>query len=145
LQAMKKGVVELADLILVNKADIDPQAAQRSQSQLESVLPLLRHRTSGWTPKVLVASALKQQGIAELWNELGRFRASMQASGEFEERRRSQAVRWMWEMIESALREHFAADPGVKRELPALSAAVQQGSVAATVAARRLLALAGIP
>ena len=144
LQAMKKGVVELADLILVNKADIDPQAAQRSQSQLESVLPLLRHRTSGWTPKVLVASALKQQGIAELWNELGRFRASMQASGEFEERRRSQAVRWMWEIIESALREHFAADPGVKRELPALEAAVQQGSVAATVAAQRLLMLAGI-
>jgi LAO/AO transport system kinase len=144
LQAMKKGVVELADLIVINKADIDPQAAQRAYSQFESVLPILQHRTPGWDPRVLVASALRGQGIAEFWNEIGSFREAMQASGEFEGRRRAQAVRWMWEIIEHTLREHFGSHPDVKRELPALTAAVQQGSVAATVAAQRLLQLAGI-
>jgi LAO/AO transport system kinase len=144
LQAMKKGVVELADLIVINKADIDPQAAQRAHSQFESVLPILQHRTPGWAPRVLVASALKGQGIAEFWNEIGSFREAMQASGEFEGRRRAQAVRWMWEIIEHTLREHFGSHPDVKRELAALTAAVQQGSVAATVAAQRLLQLAGI-
>jgi LAO/AO transport system kinase len=144
LQAMKKGVVELADLIVINKADIDPQTAQRAHSQFESVLPILQHRTPGWAPRVLVASALKGQGIAEFWNEIGSFREAMQASGEFEGRRRAQAVRWMWEIIEHTLREHFGSHPDVKRELAALTAAVQQGSVAATVAAQRLLQLAGI-
>jgi len=144
LQAMKKGIVELADLIVINKADLDPRAAQRAQSQFESVLPILQHRTPGWTPSVQVASALTRQGIAEFWREIARFRESMQASGEFEGRRRAQALRWMWELIELTLRERFAANPDVKRELPALAAAVQDGSVAATVAARRLLELAGI-
>lgn len=144
LQAMKKGIVELADLIVINKADLDPKAAQRAQSQIESVLPVLQHRTPGWTPTVQVASALTQQGIADFWSEIERFRQSMQASGEFEGRRRAQALRWMWDLIEVTLRERFASNPDVKRELPALSAAVQQGSLAATVAAHRLLALAGI-
>jgi LAO/AO transport system kinase len=144
LQAMKKGVVELADLIVINKADIDPQAAQRAHSQFESVLPILQHRTPGWAPRVLVASALKGQGIAEFWNQIGSFREAMQASGEFDGRRRAQAVRWMWEIIEHTLREHFGSNPDVKRELSTLSAAVQQGSVAATVAAQRLLRLAGL-
>jgi LAO/AO transport system kinase len=143
LQAMKKGIVELADLIVINKADTDAAAAQRAQSQLESVLPVLRHRTPGWVPRVLVASALKREGIAQFWSEIGRFRESMQASGEFEERRRAQAVDWMWEIIEQTLRERFRSNPAVERELPALTAAVRQGSVAATVAARRLLTLAG--
>jgi len=144
LQAMKKGIVELADLIVINKADTDPQAAQRAQSQLESVLPVLQHRSPGWTPTVLAASALKRQGIDRFWGEIGRFRESMNASGEFEARRRAQAVDWMWEIIEQTLRERFGSNPAVERELPGLTAAVRQGSVAATVAARRLLALAGL-
>jgi GTPase len=143
LQAMKKGIVELADLIVINKADTDSQAAQRAQSQLESVLPVLQHRSPGWTPTVLAASALKRQGIDRFWGEIGRFRESMNASGEFEARRRAQAVDWMWEIIEQTLRERFGSNPAVERELPGLTAAVRQGSVAATVAARRLLALAG--
>jgi LAO/AO transport system kinase len=144
LQAMKRGVVELADLIVINKSDIDPHAAQRARSQFESVLPLLQHRTPGWTPPVLVASALKGEGIAAFWSEIERFREAMQASGEFEGRRRAQAVSWMWEIIEHTLRERFGSSAAVRRELPALTAAVQQGSVAATVAAQRLLILAGI-
>jgi LAO/AO transport system kinase len=140
---MKKGIVELADLIVINKADTDPPAAQRAQSQWESVLPVLQHRTPGWTPKILLASALKQQGIAEFWSQIARFRESMRASGEFEGRRRAQAVNWMWEIIGHTLQERFDSNPAVRRELPALTAAVQQGSVPATVAAQRLLELAG--
>jgi LAO/AO transport system kinase len=144
LQAMKKGIVELADLIVINKCDLDPLAAQRAQSQLESVLPALQRRSAHWTPKVLVASALTQQGIADFWAEVGRFGEAMRASGELQARRRAQAVSWMWEIIEQALRDRFGSSPEVQRELPALAAAVQQGSVAVTVAARRLLALAGL-
>jgi GTPase len=144
LQAMKRGIVELADLIVINKADLDPKAAQRAQSQFESVLPVLQQRTAGWMPIVRVASALTGQGIAEFWDQIERFRESMQASGEFERRRRAQALRWMWEVIDSTLRERFGSNLDVKRELPALAAAVQDGSVDATVAARRLLALAGV-
>jgi LAO/AO transport system kinase len=144
LQAMKRGIVELADLIVINKADLDAKAAQRARSQLESVLPVLQHRSAGWIPSVRVASAVTREGIGEFWSEIERFRESMQASGEFEGRRRAQALSWMWEVIESTLREHFGSNPDVKRELPALAAAVQDGSVAATVAARRLLALAGV-
>jgi LAO/AO transport system kinase len=144
LQAMKKGIVELADLIVINKSDTDPQATQRAQSHFESVLPLLQRRSPGWTPRVLVASALQRQGIDEFWSQVGQFRESMQASGEFEARRRAQAVDWMREIIESTLRQRFGSNAAVQRELPALTAAVQQGSVAATVAARRLLALAGV-
>jgi LAO/AO transport system kinase len=144
LQAMKKGIVELADLIVINKADLDQKAAQLAQSQFESVLPVLQHRTPGWNPSVQVASALTRQGIADFWTQIDRFRESMQASGEFEARRRTQALRWMWDLIELTLREQFASNPDVKRELPALAAAVQNGSVAATVAARRLLELAAV-
>ena len=144
LQAMKKGIVELADLIVLNKADLDPEAARRAQQHIESVLPLLQHRTPGWVPAVLAASALTRQGIAGFWSEVGRFRDTMRTSGEFEGRRRAQAVNWMWEIIGNALREHFGSHAGVQRELPALQAAVEQGSLAATVAAQRLLALAGI-
>lgn len=144
LQAMKKGIVELADLIVLNKADLDPEAAQRARSHIESVLPVLQHRTPGWAPKVLTASALKRDGIDGFWSEIGRFREAMQAGGEFEGRRRAQAVSWMWEIIGTALREHFGSHAGVQRELPALTAAVEQGSLAASVAAQRLLALAGI-
>jgi LAO/AO transport system kinase len=144
LQAMKKGIVELADLVVINKADTDPQAAQRARSHFESVLPVLQHRSPGWSPKVLVASALERQGIAELWSEIGRFRAAMQASGELERRRRAQSVSWMWEIIDQRLRDRFGSDPAVQRELAALTQAVQQGALAATVAAQRLLELAGL-
>jgi len=143
LQAMKRGIVELADLIVINKADLDPQAAQRAQSQFESVLPALQRRSPGWSPRVQVASALKRQGIDEFWSQIARFRESMQASGQFEGRRRAQAVNWMREIIEQALRERFGSNADVQRELPSLTLAVQQGSMAATAAARRLLALAG--
>ncbi len=144
LQAMKKGIVEMADLIVINKCDLDPPAAQQAQSQFESVLPALQRRSPHWIPTVLVASALTRQGIAEAWNEVGRYREAMRANGELEARRRAQAVSWMWEIIEHALRDRFGSSPGVQRELPELTSAVQQGSVAATVAARRLLMLAGL-
>ncbi len=144
LQAMKKGVVELADLIVINKADTDAHAARLAQSQFESVLPLLQHRSAHWTPRVLVASALQGQGIEAFWSEIDRFCDGMRACGEFESRRRAQSVEWMWELIERTLRERFGSHGAVQRELPALTGAVRDGTLPATVAAHRLLELAGI-
>jgi len=144
LQAMKRGIIELADLIVVNKLDLDPDAAHRAKSQFESVIPVLQRRCPDWTPVVLAVSALQARGIGEFWVQVERFRDLLRASGEFETRRRGQAVDWMWDIIEQSLREHFGSNPQVQRELEAMTSAVRQGSVAAAVAARRLLALNGI-
>jgi LAO/AO transport system kinase len=144
LQAMKRGIVELADLIVINKMDIDPDAAQRAKAQFETVLPALRRRSRAWSPAVVVASATDGRGIDEVWTQLGRFRDALTASGELVARRRDQAVAWMWDIVDRRLREHFEASESVRRELPDLAAAVHDGSVAATVAASRLLALNGI-
>jgi len=144
LQAMKRGIVELADLIVINKMDIDPDAASRARAQFETVLPALRRRSAAWTPVVIAASAMDGRGIDEVWNQARRFREALQDSGELETRRRRQAVAWMWDIVDRRLREHFEHNAAVRRELPALTAAVHDGSMAATVAAGRLLGLNGI-
>jgi LAO/AO transport system kinase len=143
LQAMKRGIVELADLIVINKMDIDPDAANRARAQFETVLPALRRRSAAWTPVVVAASAMDGRGIDEVWSQARRFREALQGSGEFESRRRAQAVAWMWDIVDRRLREHFERNEAVRRELPAITAAVHDGSVAATVAAGRLLARNG--
>lgn len=139
LQAIKKGIVELADMVVVNKADLDPRAAAFAQSQMKSAMAMLRHPSPRWTPPVLQLSALKQEGIAAFWGEIERYRGVLQASGEFEAKRRHQARAWMWEMIDAGLRHHFRDHPEVKAELAALEQAVEAGSATPGAAAARLL------
>jgi LAO/AO transport system kinase len=150
LQAIKKGVMELADLVVINKADIDGDAATRAQAQITSALRILgqhgradhaHHDESQWHPQVVQLSALKGDGVARFWEAVTRFRALQQASGRLEARRRQQALAWMWERIESGLRQAFRQHPGVQSLLPQLTREVEQGRVAASTAARQLLAL----
>ncbi len=150
LQAIKKGVMELADLVLVNKADLDPDAARRARAQITSALRLFgqhgnpahaAHDDTLWQPQVLELSALKAQGLDEFWQAVTRFRALQQGSGRFAARRRQQSRAWMWERIEAGLKARFRADPQVKEALARTSAEVEAGTLAASVAARRLLDL----
>ncbi len=152
LQAIKKGVMELADLIVINKVDIDPNAATRAQAFITSSLRLLgfqgnpdhaSHDIKYWHPMVMGLSALNGIGITELWEQILRFKNLQVANGKFNSRRKLQAGSWMWERIDAGLKGAFRNHPAVKALLPEFSAQVNQGTMAASVAARRLLAAMG--
>ena len=149
LQAIKKGVMELADLVVINKADIDPNAAMRAQAQITSSLRLLglhghpdhaRHDDSVWHPQVIQISALLGQGVDAFWNTVRRFRDLQTASGRLAARRQQQALAWMWERIDAGLKQAFRQNPKVREQLPALELQVRNGQLAASTAARTLLA-----
>jgi LAO/AO transport system kinase len=144
LQAMKKGVVELADLIVVNKADLDPGAARLAQGQIESALRLFgatraRVDESLWFPEVICKSALADGDWSELWDLVARFRTVAERSGAFHEKRRSQALAWLWDLIRAELESQFRADPAVASRLDGVEHAVRESQVAPTTAARGLL------
>lgn len=139
LQAIKKGIMEIADLIVINKADIDPAAAMRARSQIKTALHMLRPASSNWAVPVLTLSALHKQGIADFWTAVTDYRKALTASGEFAAKRQQQAMAWMWELIDAGLRSRFCNHPLVKQELPELARAVQEGGTTPSIAAQRLL------
>ncbi|WGS86352.1 methylmalonyl Co-A mutase-associated GTPase MeaB [Methylomonas sp. UP202] len=143
LQAMKKGIVELADIFVVNKADLDPVAADLTAGQITGALTLLRPSAARWQPPVLKVSAALGEGIGNFWQQLGLFRQTVGETGELAAKRRHQSLSWMWALIESGLHERFRENPGVRAAMPDLSAAVENGSVSPTLAAHRLLELMG--
>ena len=143
LQAIKKGIMELADLVVFNKADLDPAAAQLAAAQMRSALAMLHPASINWQPPVLTLSAARKDGLEEFWQTLEKFRATLKASGEFAARRRHQALAWMWQMVDSGLREGFRRHPAVSETLAATTAAVAAGSITPTAAARQLLDLTG--
>lgn len=124
LQAMKKGIVEAADIVLINKADIDPAASARHRAQFESALGLVRRKTPQWAPPVLAISALKGDGIAAFWHEVERYRDSLTASGQLAARRLEQSVRWFHALIDHQLRARFETRPAVQQALLGLIDAV---------------------
>ena len=142
LQAIKKGVMELADLVVINKADLDEAAAMRARAQITSALRILGPHAHVAT-QVLQLSALKGTGIEDFWRVVVAGRDRQRDSGKLAERRRGQDQAWMWERIEAGLRQRFKQDAGVRDALPAISAEVAAGCLAASVAARRLLDLMG--
>jgi LAO/AO transport system kinase len=148
LQAIKKGVMELADLVVINKADIDADAATRAQAQITSAMRILgqhgradhaHHDDTLWHPQVLQLSALQAQGLDAFWAAVTRFRELQQAGGRLASRRRQQSLAWMWERIDSGLKQAFRQHPGVRALLPQLTTDVEHGKLAASTAARRLL------
>jgi LAO/AO transport system kinase len=140
LQAIKKGVMEIADLVVVNKADIDPDAATRAEATITSALRIFSfHGHPHWTPKVIQISALKGQGIAEFWQQVQRFREQRTASGELDARRRKQALSWMWDLIHARLQSEFRNHPAVKDTLADTVRDVAEARIAPSAAARALL------
>jgi len=148
LQAIKRGVMELADLVVINKADLDAAAATRAQAQITSSLRLMQqraidpeHQALHWTPRVLKLSALTGAGVEEFWLAINELRVQRSVGGRLAERRRAQDEAWLWERIEAQLHERFRQTPAVASALPSLTADVRAGRVAASVAARRLIEL----
>ena len=148
LQAIKKGVMERADLVVINKADIDPIAATRAEAQITSSLRLLgmhgnpdsaRHDQSFWQPKVLQLSALKGQGIDQFWAAVQSFAQLQKSNGRLAARREKQSLDWMWERIDAGLKRAFKQHPQVQALLPQMQAEVAAGILAASTAARNLL------
>ena len=139
LQAIKKGIVEMADMVVFNKADIDARAAEFAKVQMRTAFTMLRSASPNWRPPVLTISALQKRGIPEFWAEVERYCTAMKGSGEFEAKRRQQAVDWMWGLIDSGLRIYFREHPAVRALLPELLHAVGEGRTTPGAAAYRLL------
>ncbi|MCX7148434.1 MAG: methylmalonyl Co-A mutase-associated GTPase MeaB [Rhodocyclales bacterium] len=142
LQAIKKGIMELADLVVFNKADIDPGAAQLAAAQMRSALSMLHPASANWQPPVLTLSAIRKDGLVDFWRVIEKLRSTLTASGEFEAKRRHQALAWMWQQIDAGLRGNFRENPAVKTALAELSVSVESGATTPAAAAQRLLALA---
>lgn len=140
LQGIKKGIVELADAIVVNKADGDlAGAAKRAARDYTNALHLLAPASTAWTVPVLTCSALERAGVADVWSTIGKYRDSMNTSGRFISRRAEQAHAWMWNEIAETLLQTLKDDDGVAELLPALERQVTGGLMAPGAAARRLV------
>jgi LAO/AO transport system kinase len=140
LQGIKRGIMELADLILINKADDDLKAlARRSAAEYRNALRLLHPRTAGWNVEVLTCSARDGTGIAEAWQVALRHHDMLKTSGQLQERRAAQARDWMWTDVNDNLIAALQNDPEVQRQIPLLEAAASEGRIPPTTAAGQLL------
>jgi LAO/AO transport system kinase len=140
LQGIKRGIMELADVVVVNKADGDLlPAAQRSASDLRRALHLVRPKRPGWEVPVLLASALEGDGVAEAWRALTDGVDRLRADGALDALRTEQAVAWMWSELQEELLGGFRSDPGVQELLPAMEAELRAGTRSPASAARVLL------
>ena len=151
LQAIKKGVMEIADLVVINKADIDAIAATRAELQITSAMRLfgLVNNAMGnaqaiefdkhWHPKVIQLSALHNKGVDTFWAAVTQFKTLQNANGSLVSRRQQQALAWMWERIDAGLKQAFRYDPEVAAMLPSLVEQVGNGQLPASTAARNLL------
>ncbi len=143
LQAIKKGVMELADMVAINKADIDALAAQRAQLQITAAMQLLgmfgSHAETLWHPKAIMISALNGQGVDTFWTAVMEFKTLQTANGRLATRRQQQSLAWMWERIETGLKQAFRQHSAVQRLLPEMTQAVLEGRLPASTAARNML------
>jgi len=150
LQAIKKGVMELADLVAINKADIDPNAATRARLQIMASLRLLglhgnadhaHQEQTVWQPQVIQISALKSLGVDTFWSSVTEFRTIQTANGKLAARRQQQAKAWMWERVDAGLKQRFRDHSKVREQLIDTTTRVLAGTLPASTAARALLDL----
>ena len=148
LQSIKKGVMELADLVVINKADLDADAATRAEAQITSSLRLLGqsgspdhdpHLESQWHPQVIQLSALLGQGVDSFWAAVQKFKSLQTQNGKLAARRQQQSLAWMWERIDAGLKRNFRENADVKTLLPRLTQDVIEGRVPPSVAARNMI------
>ncbi len=145
LQGLKKGIVELADMVAVNKADGDNIArAKLAAADYRGALNILQPQSANWSPPVITYSALTGDGIGALWSKVLEHKQTMTASGELTARRREQQVKWMWSMLEERLTARLRSDPAVRGKLKAAEAAVAAGKLAPTLAVEEIAQLLGV-
>ncbi|MBN2732433.1 MAG: methylmalonyl Co-A mutase-associated GTPase MeaB, partial [Balneolaceae bacterium] len=140
LQGIKRGIMEMADAIAINKADSSAQKqVQQAVREYKNALHLYPPTKSGWEPKVTTCSALKETGINEIWEMIEAYISSTKDNGFFEENRNRQARHWMHETIQNQLKEHFYTDPAIKKRLSQTEKDVLDGKISSFKAAQELL------
>lgn len=140
LQGIKKGIMEMADAVLITKADGDNiKRTQQAQSQFQSALHLFAPSSAGWIPKVLTCSSLNDEGLTEIWELIGEFQQTMKKTGYFEENRKLQKVNWLHHEIKSRLESNFYNHPLTSKNLAAIEKKVISGEISANQAAQKLL------
>jgi LAO/AO transport system kinase len=145
LQGIKRGILELADLVAVNKADGgNERAADRARREYASALHLMRNPGEAWKVPVVKCSALNNDGLDVVWGHVERHRAERLASGALEQNRKRQLLRWMWQMVEGELFDTLKRHPAVVSLAPELEASVHDGRLTATLAAERILGAFGV-
>ena len=145
LQGIKKGIIELADMIAINKADGDNVTrAERAANEYRGALQIFTPHGATWFPPVVTVSGISNHGLKELWSKVVEHREKMTATGEFTVRRQSQAVAWMRDMLENRMMAALKANPKVAAELDSIEAAVRQGTLLPTLAVDRIMGLMGL-
>lgn len=140
LQGIKKGILEVADSIVINKADGDNVTrAERAHREYETALHILTPASSNWFPRVMTCSSLNKTGLSEIWETVNNHRTALTASGELNTRRRKQALDWMYFLLDEGLKNWFYHHPDIKANLPDLTNAIQQQTLSPTAAAGQLL------
>ncbi|MFC0282991.1 methylmalonyl Co-A mutase-associated GTPase MeaB [Camelimonas abortus] len=145
LQGIKKGILELADMIAVNKAEGENQKrARAAAAEYMAALHILAPASKLWTPPVITISGLANIGLDRLWEHVLDHRRRMEAAGELQARRRAQEVRWMWTLVEERMHARLRNDPALRERVPQIEAAVRAGQTPATLAAEEICQLAGL-
>ena len=145
LQGIKKGILELADAIVVNKADGSSESlARTTQQHYRSAMSLLKH-DDFWEPKVMTCSALQRQGIEDIWNMISEYADASRANGAFAEVRAEQNLSWMRQLVDELLRDQLAKHPRVREALPTVEADVRSAAQTPLAAAQAILALSSEP
>jgi LAO/AO transport system kinase len=140
LQGIKKGVLELADIVVVNKADGEHAAEAKSAArELSGAIRLIYPRETLWRPPVLTMSALERSGVTELWDTVLRHRRVLTDAGEFEARRNTQQVDWTWSMVRDTVLDRVLNNPAVRRMRPEVERQVRDGELTPTLAAQQIL------
>jgi LAO/AO transport system kinase len=145
LQGIKKGVLELADIVVVNKADGEHlREARKAARDLSGAIRLIYPRETLWRPPVLTMSALEGTGLEELWETVERHRKVLSEAGEFEARRRTQQVDWTWQMVRDTVLDRMLSNPAVRKARAEVERQVLAGELTPALAAQQILKLASI-
>ncbi len=140
LQGIKRGIMEMADMIAINKCELDPQRAELAAGQFRNALHLFPMPESGWTVKVSLCSAYTKQGVEDLWNSVMDYVTFTKGNGYFYQKRQQQNLRIMTEAVENGLRERFFNTPGIEERIEALSKEILENKISPYAAADQLLA-----
>ena len=140
LQGIKNGIIELADLVVINKSDGEQESlAKTAQAEYRKALHFLSSKKTSWTPQILRCSALEKRGMDTVWKYAKNYRKALLESGEWEEQRQDQTEKWMWSLVEEGLLKSFRNHPNLQKRIPELQKSVNSGKMLPTTAARQML------
>jgi LAO/AO transport system kinase len=144
LQGIKKGILELADIIAVNKADDDALRAKAAAGEYRTALRILTPASTAWTPPVVTVSGLTGQGLDDVWSKVLDHRRRLEATGELAAKRRAQDAKWMWALVHERLHDRLAQDAEIRRRVPEIEKAIATGTLSPTAGADEIIGLLGL-